>query len=177
MEEVRAHRGISWLCMCSPGICQPCVKDFSVTQETDETLFVRRQRLRSVGGFSLLLLHCLSHVQVRDMTSDSSPAFQRLFFKVTPTAAAAHPPLSLVPNLSLLMMMIFKCVTGPAGESWGIISGQTFLCHPCAAGSSFKHVITGPRGFFRRGFQSSRRFQGGRGSSDEAQRNGSVLST
>ncbi|KAG7479263.1 hypothetical protein JOB18_021861 [Solea senegalensis] len=51
-------------------------------QEAEEMLFVRRQRLQSVGGFSLLLLHCLSHVKMRDMSSDSSPAFQRLFFKV-----------------------------------------------------------------------------------------------
>ncbi|XP_060928461.1 uncharacterized protein si:dkey-103g5.4 [Limanda limanda] len=51
-------------------------------QEAEETLFVRRQRLQSVGGFSLLLLHCLAHVKVKDMSSDSSPAFQRLFFKV-----------------------------------------------------------------------------------------------
>ncbi|XP_034723644.1 uncharacterized protein si:dkey-103g5.4 [Etheostoma cragini] len=50
-------------------------------QEAEETLFVRRQRLQSVGGFSLLLLHCLSHVKIKDMSSDSSPAFQRLFFK------------------------------------------------------------------------------------------------
>nr|XP_019943768.1 PREDICTED: uncharacterized protein LOC109630189 [Paralichthys olivaceus] len=51
-------------------------------QEAEELLFVRRQRLQSVGGFSLLLLHCLAHVSVKDMSSDSSPAFQRLFFKV-----------------------------------------------------------------------------------------------
>ncbi|XP_042270426.1 uncharacterized protein si:dkey-103g5.4 [Thunnus maccoyii] len=51
-------------------------------QEAEEALFVRRQRLQSVGGFSLLLLHCLSHVKIKDMSSDSSPAFQRLFFKV-----------------------------------------------------------------------------------------------
>lgn len=50
--------------------------------EAEETLFVRRQRLQSVGGFSLLLLHCLAHVKIKDMSSDSSPAFQRLFFKV-----------------------------------------------------------------------------------------------
>ncbi|XP_044059103.1 uncharacterized protein si:dkey-103g5.4 isoform X2 [Siniperca chuatsi] len=50
-------------------------------QEAEGTLFVRRQRLQSVGGFSLLLLHCLSHVKMKDMSSDSSPAFQRLFFK------------------------------------------------------------------------------------------------
>ncbi|XP_039478312.1 uncharacterized protein si:dkey-103g5.4 [Oreochromis aureus] len=51
-------------------------------QEAAETLFVRRQRLHSVGGFSLLLLHCLSHIKIKDMSSDSSSAFQRLFFKV-----------------------------------------------------------------------------------------------
>ncbi|XP_033488068.2 uncharacterized protein LOC117260235 [Epinephelus lanceolatus] len=51
-------------------------------QEAEEALFVRRQRLQSVGGFSLLLLHCLSHVKMKDMSSDSGPAFQRLFFKI-----------------------------------------------------------------------------------------------
>ncbi|KAJ4935626.1 hypothetical protein JOQ06_017157 [Pogonophryne albipinna] len=51
-------------------------------QEAEQTLFIRRQRLQSVGGFSLLLLHCLSHIKIKDMSSDSSPAFQRLFFKI-----------------------------------------------------------------------------------------------
>ncbi|XP_077578970.1 uncharacterized protein LOC144200601 [Stigmatopora nigra] len=51
-------------------------------QEADETLFVRRQRLGSVGGFSLLLLHCLAHVATDDMSDDSSTAFGKLFCKV-----------------------------------------------------------------------------------------------
>ncbi|XP_064840268.1 uncharacterized protein si:dkey-103g5.4 [Oncorhynchus masou masou] len=51
-------------------------------QEAEKTVFVRRQRLQSVGGFSLLLLHCLSHVAVGDMSVDSSPTFQRAFFKL-----------------------------------------------------------------------------------------------
>ncbi|XP_024910791.1 uncharacterized protein si:dkey-103g5.4 isoform X2 [Cynoglossus semilaevis] len=51
-------------------------------QEAEKMLFVRRQRLQSAGGFSLLLLHCLCHVKVNDMNTDSSPAFQRLFYKV-----------------------------------------------------------------------------------------------
>ncbi|XP_072314346.1 uncharacterized protein [Eucyclogobius newberryi] len=55
-------------------------------QEAEETLFVRRQRLQSVGGFSLLLLHCLCHIRLKDMTSDSSPTFQRLFFKALQAA-------------------------------------------------------------------------------------------
>ncbi|KAF7198972.1 putative LOC107380336-like protein [Nothobranchius furzeri] len=50
-------------------------------QEAEEMLFVRRQRLQSVGGFSLMLIHCLSHIKIKDMSPDSSPAFQRLFFK------------------------------------------------------------------------------------------------
>uniref|UniRef100_A0A087XIS7 Uncharacterized protein n=1 Tax=Poecilia formosa TaxID=48698 RepID=A0A087XIS7_POEFO len=49
--------------------------------EAEETLFVRRQRLQCVGGFSLMLLHCLSHIKTKDMSADFSPAFQRLFFK------------------------------------------------------------------------------------------------
>ncbi|XP_049582911.1 uncharacterized protein si:dkey-103g5.4 isoform X1 [Syngnathus scovelli] len=51
-------------------------------READETLFVRRQRLHSVGDFYLLLLHCLSHVAIEDMSNDSTPAFKRLFWKV-----------------------------------------------------------------------------------------------
>ncbi|XP_077467722.1 uncharacterized protein LOC144083614 [Stigmatopora argus] len=51
-------------------------------QEADETLFVRRQRLGSVGGFSFLLLHCLAHVATDDMSDDSSSAFGKLFCKV-----------------------------------------------------------------------------------------------
>ncbi|XP_040929476.2 uncharacterized protein si:dkey-103g5.4 isoform X2 [Betta splendens] len=51
-------------------------------QEAEETLFVRRHRLQSVGGFSLLLIHCLSHIASKDMCSDSRPAFRRLFFKL-----------------------------------------------------------------------------------------------
>ncbi|XP_046891896.1 uncharacterized protein si:dkey-103g5.4 [Hypomesus transpacificus] len=50
-------------------------------KEVEETVFVRRQRLQCVGGFSLLLTHCMSHIAVRDLSNDSSPAFQRVFFK------------------------------------------------------------------------------------------------
>lgn len=59
----------------------PCA--LCLQQGSRRTLFIRRQRLQSAGGFSLLLLHCLSHVALRDMSCDSSPAFRRLFFRVT----------------------------------------------------------------------------------------------
>ncbi|KAG7471356.1 hypothetical protein MATL_G00123760 [Megalops atlanticus] len=51
-------------------------------QEAEQTLFVRRERLQSVGGFSLLLLHCVSHISTGDMATDTSPAFLRTFYQV-----------------------------------------------------------------------------------------------
>ncbi|XP_031439943.1 uncharacterized protein si:dkey-103g5.4 [Clupea harengus] len=50
-------------------------------QEEEGVLYVRQQRLQSVGGFSLVLLHSLAHVACGEMDSDSGPAFQRTFFK------------------------------------------------------------------------------------------------
>ncbi|KAL1260729.1 hypothetical protein QQF64_008556 [Cirrhinus molitorella] len=51
-------------------------------QEGEKTLFVRSQRLQSVGGLSLLLMHCAAHISTGQMRTDSTPAFQRAFFKV-----------------------------------------------------------------------------------------------
>ncbi|MBN3319584.1 LAYN protein, partial [Atractosteus spatula] len=50
-------------------------------QEAEKTLFVRRQRLQGVGGFSLLLLHCLAHIASGQLSPDSSPVFLRVFFQ------------------------------------------------------------------------------------------------
>ncbi|XP_048016114.1 uncharacterized protein si:dkey-103g5.4 isoform X4 [Megalobrama amblycephala] len=50
-------------------------------QEGDRTLFVRSRRLQSVGGLSLLLMHCAAHISTGQMRADSAPAFQRAFFK------------------------------------------------------------------------------------------------
>ncbi|KAM9469539.1 uncharacterized protein Hap1MRO34_013970 [Clarias gariepinus] len=51
-------------------------------QETDGTLYVRQQRLQSVGSFSLLLLHCAAHISTGQLSFDPTVAFQRAFFKV-----------------------------------------------------------------------------------------------
>ncbi|XP_057207593.1 uncharacterized protein si:dkey-103g5.4 [Triplophysa rosa] len=51
-------------------------------QEGEKTLFVRTQRLQSVGGLSLLLMHCAAHISTGQMRTDSTPAFQRAFYKV-----------------------------------------------------------------------------------------------
>ncbi|KAK1786518.1 hypothetical protein P4O66_017646 [Electrophorus voltai] len=51
-------------------------------QETESSLYVRRQRLQNVGGLSLLLLHCAAHVSAGQLGLDSAPTFRRAFFKV-----------------------------------------------------------------------------------------------
>ncbi|XP_060754032.1 uncharacterized protein si:dkey-103g5.4 isoform X2 [Neoarius graeffei] len=51
-------------------------------QEMDNTLYVRQQRLQSVGSFSLLLLHCAAHISTGQLSVDTTAAFQRAFFKV-----------------------------------------------------------------------------------------------
>ncbi|XP_076832108.1 uncharacterized protein LOC143477416 [Brachyhypopomus gauderio] len=51
-------------------------------QEAEGTLYVRRERLQSVGGLSLLLLHAAAHISSGQLTLDAAPAFQRAFFKV-----------------------------------------------------------------------------------------------
>ncbi|XP_038549320.1 uncharacterized protein si:dkey-103g5.4 [Micropterus salmoides] len=94
-------------------------------QEAEETLFVRRQRLQSVGGFSLLLLHCLSHITVKDIISDSSPAFQRLFFKILQAclgelfqARLDVPPSAQEANLCVW----FQDSEAPSGDLRGTLS-------------------------------------------------------
>ncbi|TKC36084.1 hypothetical protein EI555_012679, partial [Monodon monoceros] len=50
-------------------------------QSAENTLFVRRECLASVGSFVLLLIHCLAHIAVDDLQQDSNPTFLRSFYK------------------------------------------------------------------------------------------------
>ncbi|XP_047609420.1 uncharacterized protein LOC125111508 isoform X2 [Phacochoerus africanus] len=50
-------------------------------QRAENTLFVARECLASVGSFVLLLIHCLAHIAAKDLHQDSSPAFLRSFYK------------------------------------------------------------------------------------------------
>lgn len=45
-------------------------------------LFVREERLESIGDFVVLILHCLSHILADDLTNDANPRFLRIFYKV-----------------------------------------------------------------------------------------------
>lgn len=62
-------------------LTSPCLGIFS-TQHAENTLFVARECLASVGSFVLLLIHCLAHIAAKDLHQDSSPAFLRSFYKV-----------------------------------------------------------------------------------------------
>ncbi|XP_062894528.1 uncharacterized protein LOC134340886 [Mobula hypostoma] len=48
-------------------------------QHSQNTLFIRRQRLASVGDFSLLLVHCLAHLAAGELSDDSDALFLKFF--------------------------------------------------------------------------------------------------
>nr|XP_025122701.1 uncharacterized protein LOC102391018 [Bubalus bubalis] len=50
-------------------------------QRAENTLFVGRECLASVGSFVLLLIQCLAHIAADDLHQDSNPTFLRSFYK------------------------------------------------------------------------------------------------
>uniref|UniRef100_A0A8C6AE58 Uncharacterized protein n=1 Tax=Marmota marmota marmota TaxID=9994 RepID=A0A8C6AE58_MARMA len=50
-------------------------------QSAENTLFVGRECLTSVGSFVLLLIHCLAHIIAGDFHQDSNPTFLRSFYE------------------------------------------------------------------------------------------------
>lgn len=143
------------VCICSICAAVMCLQEYLLNecrrllcwQEAEETLFVRRQRLQSVGGFSLLLLHSLSHIKIKDMSSDISPAFQRLFFKVQDEHWQWIVN-SLVEYCHVKSVFWFA-ITDTAGMSGGAVSGQTWH-PPLRTGSQFVYLVSRPRHAFRR---------------------------
>ena len=47
----------------------------------NKILYMRRDRLESVGDFILVLVHTLAHIKVENMIDDSDPAFVKEFYK------------------------------------------------------------------------------------------------
>ncbi|XP_042138072.2 uncharacterized protein LOC121831164 [Peromyscus maniculatus bairdii] len=50
-------------------------------QSSENTLFVGRECLASVGSFTLLLIHCLAHLTTGDFNQDSNPRFLGSFYE------------------------------------------------------------------------------------------------
>ena len=46
-------------------------------------LYIRQERMDSVGDFIVLLIHCLAHIKVGDLTDDGNVLFLRAFYKVS----------------------------------------------------------------------------------------------
>ena len=51
-------------------------------EHAKKILFIRRERMESIGDFVVVILHCLSHVKVDDLVDDANPLFLREFYKV-----------------------------------------------------------------------------------------------
>lgn len=51
-------------------------------EHSRQILFVREERLQSVGDFIVVIMHCLAHILVGDLSDDQNPSFLRAFYKV-----------------------------------------------------------------------------------------------
>ena len=59
-----------------------CFRNSFYYEHATKILFVREERMETVGEFVLVVIHCLSHVKVDDLTDDYNPDFLREFYKV-----------------------------------------------------------------------------------------------
>ena len=51
-------------------------------EHSRKILFIRRERMESVGEFVMVIIHCLAHANAGDFTDDSNPLFLRDFYQV-----------------------------------------------------------------------------------------------
>lgn len=60
-----------------------CFRNSFHYEHATKILFVREERMETVGEFVLVVIHCLSHIKVDDITNDYNPDFLREFYKVS----------------------------------------------------------------------------------------------
>lgn len=60
-----------------------CFRNSFFYQHSKKILFIRKERLESVGEFVVVIMHCLSHVKVGDLANDTNPVFLREFYQVS----------------------------------------------------------------------------------------------
>lgn len=60
-----------------------CFRNSFFYDHSKNILFIRKERLISVGEFVLVILHCLAHIKAGDLTDDNNPLFLREFYKVS----------------------------------------------------------------------------------------------
>jgi len=59
-----------------------CFRNSFYYEHATKILFIREERMETVGEFVLVVIHCLAHVKVDDLTNDYNPDFLREFYKV-----------------------------------------------------------------------------------------------
>ena len=52
-------------------------------QRARRILFVRSERVSSVGELVMVVIHCMAHIAVGQLEDDSDPYFLRAFYKVS----------------------------------------------------------------------------------------------
>lgn len=60
-----------------------CFRNSFFYEHSMKTLYIRKERLESVGEFVVVIMHCLSHIRVGDLADDSNPLFLREFYQVS----------------------------------------------------------------------------------------------
>ena len=59
-----------------------CYRNSFFYEHSRKALYIRKERLESVGEFVLVIVHCLSHISVGDLANDGNPLFLREFYQV-----------------------------------------------------------------------------------------------
>ena len=67
-----------------------CFKNSFYYEHSRNILFVRKERMESVGEFVLVIMHCLAHLKVGDITDDTNPLFLREFYQVLCQNSVMH---------------------------------------------------------------------------------------
>lgn len=59
-----------------------CFRNSFFYEHARKILFVRRERLESIGDFIVLIVHCVAHINTGNLTDDANPMFLQQFYKV-----------------------------------------------------------------------------------------------
>ena len=60
-----------------------CFRNSFFYEHSKKILYIRKERLESVGEFVVVIMHCLSHIRIGDLANDSNPLFLREFYQVS----------------------------------------------------------------------------------------------
>ena len=59
-----------------------CFRNSVFYEHARKILFVRKERMESIGDFVLVILHSMAHIKTGQLVDDADPVFLRNFYKV-----------------------------------------------------------------------------------------------